>query len=291
MTRKGIVLAGGAGSRLYPITRGVSKQLLPVYDKPLVYYPLSVLMLSDIREVLIISTPNDLPRFESLLGSGGDLGLRLAYAEQPRPEGIAQALLIAEEFLAGEASALVLGDNIFYGQGLTQGLTQAAARSGATIFGYRVSEARAYGVVELDADGRPLSIEEKPESPKSDLAVTGLYYYDADAVGLVRELTPSDRGELEITDLNRAYLEQGRLTVQVLGRGIAWFDTGTHDSLLDASNYVATIERRQGMKVACLEEIAWRQGWIDSRRLRELAEPMRNCGYGRYLLSLLDDGA
>jgi glucose-1-phosphate thymidylyltransferase len=291
MTRKGIILAGGAGTRLYPVTRGVSKQLLPVYDKPLVYYPLSILMLAGIRDILIISTPHDLPRFREILGDGGEIGLSLSYAEQPRPEGLAQAFLIGETFLDGGPSALILGDNIFYGQGLTAQLMRADARqAGATVFTYPVQSPEAYGVIELDADRRPVSIVEKPKAPRSNLAVTGLYFYDGDAADLARGLKPSARGELEITDLNRLYLERGDLAVEMLGRGFAWLDTGTQDALLDAANFIATIERRQGMKIACIEEIAWRQGWIDAAAIERLAAPLRNSSYGQYLLKLIAAG-
>lgn len=289
MERKGIVLAGGSGTRLYPITRGLSKQLVPVYDKPMVYYPLSVLMLGGIRDVLLISTPEDLPRFRSLLGDGSDFGMRIAYAVQPKPEGIAQAFLIGAEFIAGAPVALILGDNIFYGHGFSDRLASASARDrGATVFAYTVRDPERYGVVELDDTGRASSIVEKPLQPRSNLAVTGLYYYDSDVVELARGLQPSARGELEITDLNNAYLRRGDLFVEQLGRGFAWLDTGTHDSLLDAANYIATIERRQGQKVSCPEEIAWRRGWIDDAQLRRLAVPLAKCGYGEYLLGLLD---
>jgi glucose-1-phosphate thymidylyltransferase len=288
MTRKGIILAGGTGTRLYPVTRGVSKQLLPVYDKPLVYYPLSILMLAGVRDILIISTPHDLPRFRELLGSGAEIGLRLAYAEQPRPEGLAQAFLIGERFLDGGPAALILGDNIFYGQGLTGQLTRAEARrDGATVFAYPVQNADAYGVIELDGGGRPIAIVENPTAPRSNLAVTGLYFYDSDVVELARGLEPSPRGELEITDLNRLYLERGDLAVETLGRGVAWLDTGTQDALLDAANFIATIERRQGLKIACIEEIAWRQGWIDAAAVERQAAPLRNSSYGQYLLKLV----
>ena len=290
-SRRGIVLAGGSGLRLYPLTRGTSKQLMAVYDKPLIYYPLSVLMLADIREVLVISTPEDRPRFERLLGTGEDIGMTFHYAVQPSPDGLAQAFLIGEAFIGSQTVTLILGDNIFYGHDLTKCLRRAAARPrGATIFGYQVQDASRYGVVELDADGRPRSIEEKPAKPKSNQAVTGLYFYDNDVILIAKGLRPSARGELEITDVNKAYLERGDLVVETLGRGFAWLDTGTHDSLLDAANYIATIERRQGMKVACLEEIAWRKGWIDSAQLERLAEPMRGGTYGQYLMNLVEQG-
>ncbi|WP_297911750.1 glucose-1-phosphate thymidylyltransferase RfbA [Thiomonas sp.] len=288
LARKGIILAGGSGTRLYPVTQAVSKQLLPVYDKPMVYYPLSTLMLAGIREVLLISTPQDTPRFQQLLGDGSQWGLDLHYAVQPSPDGLAQAFVIGREFLGGAPSSLVLGDNLFWGHDLQPLLVAANARSdAATVFAYHVLDPERYGVVEFDAQGRAVSIEEKPARPKSNYAVTGLYFYDAQAPDIAASLRPSARGELEITDLNRIYLERGQLQVSTLGRGYAWLDTGTHESLLDAGQFIATLEKRQGLKVSCPEEIAWRQGWIDDAQLQRLAEPMRKNGYGQYLLRLL----
>jgi glucose-1-phosphate thymidylyltransferase len=285
-SRKGIILAGGSGTRLYPLTIAVSKQLMPVYDKPMVYYPLSVLMLSGIREVLIISTPQDLPLFERLLGTGKNIGMTLSYAAQPKPEGLAQAFHIAGEvgFLRDEPAALVLGDNLFYGHDLVKALERAGERtSGATIFGYHVADPKSYGVVEFAPDGQVLSLEEKPAAPKSNYAIPGIYFYDHEVVAHARRLKPSKRGELEITDLNRLYLEAGKLHVELLGRGTAWLDTGTHDSLLDAAQFVNVIENRQGLKIACLEEIAWRQGWIDRATLEANIERLGKSSYGAYL--------
>ncbi len=287
-TRKGIILAGGSGTRLYPVTRTVSKQLLPVYDKPMVYYPLSTLMLAGIREILLISTPEDTPRFQSLLGDGSQWGLDVSYAVQPTPDGLAQAFVIGRDFLGGKPSALVLGDNIFYGHDFHQILGSAMTRTeGATIFAYHVHDPERYGVAEFDAGGTVISLEEKPLQPKSSYAVTGLYFYDSQAADLAQSLTPSPRGELEITDLNRLYLEQGRLQVEIMGRGYAWLDTGTHESLLEAGQFIATLERRQGLKVACPEEIAYRQQWIDAEQLEKLAQPLVKSGYGQYLLRIL----
>lgn len=291
MKRKGIILAGGSGTRLYPITKGVSKQLLPVYDKPMIYYPLSVLMLSGIREVLIINTPHEQAMFKALLGDGSQWGMRFEYVAQPSPDGLAQALILAAKFLDGAPSCLVLGDNIFHGSGFSELLNRADAReAGATVFGYWVKDAKAYGVAEFDAEGRVVGLEEKPAQPKSNYAVTGLYFYDGRAPEFAAALKPSPRGELEITDLNRRYLEDGSLHLEKMGRGYAWLDTGTHESLLQAGNFIETIEQRQGLRVACPEEIAYFKGWIDAGQLEALAKPLAKNGYGQYLLSLLTHG-
>lgn len=290
VTEKGIILAGGSGTRLYPVTLGVSKQLLPVYDKPMIYYPLSVLMLSGIREILIITTPEDQGSFRRLLGDGSQWGITLTYAVQPNPGGLAQAFLIGEEFIGGDPCALVLGDNLFYGRGLSEMLQRACSKKdGATIFGYPVSDPTKYGVVEFSAEGKAISLEEKPACPRSNFAVVGLYFYDGRAVEYAKELRPSKRGELEITDLNRVYLENGSLDVELFGRGFAWLDTGSHESLLDATNYIAAIQNRQGLMVSCPEEIAWRKGFIDDDKLSSLARPLSKNDYGRYLISLLEN--
>lgn len=290
---KGIVLAGGSGTRLYPITKGVSKQLLPVYDKPMIYYPISVLMLAGIREILIISTPHDLPGFKRLLGNGSDYGVKFEYAEQPSPDGLAQAFIIGEDFIGNDSACLVLGDNIFHGAGfgkmLKDAVRTAEEESKATVFGYWVSDPERYGVAEFDAAGNCLSIEEKPQNPKSNYAVVGLYFYPNKVVNIAKNIKPSDRGELEITTVNQKFLQEGQLKVQTLGRGFAWLDTGTHDSLSEASTYIEVLEKRQGLKVGCLEGIAFRKGWISSEKMRELAQPMIKNQYGQYLLNVIDE--
>lgn len=286
---KGIILAGGSGTRLYPLTQTISKQILPIYDKPMIYYPLSVLMLAGIREILIISTPHDLPMYQKLFSSGSHLGLSIEYAEQPSPDGLAQAFIIGEEFIGNDSACLILGDNIFYGYNFSKIVKEAAeVKDGAVVFGYFVNDPERYGVAEFDANGKVISLEEKPKEPKSNYAVTGLYFYSNDVISKAKNLKPSARGELEITDLNRLYLEEDRIQVKLLGRGMAWLDTGTHESLLEASNYIATIEHRQGLKVACLEEIAYGKGYISADELRKLAQPLSKNQYGQYLLKIAD---